>query len=233
MALILGLLLIIRLLNIYKKDNNLYYSYNLNDGYYWLIKDDNSSIYEIGFMFNNLIENRTVDLKNYTRNKTEMNYKLYDINKKNDLIFNNISVSENPPETNFLINHKYAYDLNIDSTGNITANVYYPEEKVGGYSFNLSENDFKIFKEIFYNITIDELDRKHFVKDYNSVQSIVINSKYVLNDFEYLNSNLNINAILMFSNYLTMKYIDKQSPDDSKYSIESSKYSKLPIPESW
>lgn len=221
-------------MNIYKKDNNkLYYSYNLNDGYYWLIKDSNSSIYEIGFIFNGLIKNQTLDLKDYTRNKTEMNYKLYDVNKKNDLIFNNISISENLPETNFLINHKYAYDLNIDSRGNITANVYYPDEKVGGYSFNLSENDFEIFKEIFHNISIDEFDRKLFDKDYNSVQSIVINNKYVLNDFEYLNSNLNINAILMFSNYLTMKYIDKKSPNDSKYSIESSKYTKLPTPESW
>lgn len=220
-------------MNIYKKDkNNLYYSYNLNDGYYWLIKDNGSSIYEIGFMFNNLIENQTLDLKNYRTKKAEMNYKFFNINKNNNLILNNISISENPPETNFLINHKYAYDLNIDSAGNITANVYYPDEKAGGYSFKLSENDFEIFKEVFYNVTINELDRKYFIKDYNSVQSIVINNKYVLNDFEYLNSNLNINAILMFSNYLTMKYIDRKSPDDSKYSIESSKYSKLPIPES-
>ncbi|MGV0752015.1 hypothetical protein [Empedobacter brevis] len=215
-----------------KKDKNLNkikYATNANNEFSWKI-EEGTSIYYIRLSANDYIEN--INDNEYFK-KLLGKYKFSDYSYiKNTNEFVNLSISEDPIENRFLISHKYSYDLNIDSLGKVNLNVYYPIEKEGGYSFNLSKDDFDMIKNILGNVSVKELDNKFYIKNNKSTQSIIINNQYIINDFKSLKSNLDIYAILMFSNYLTMKYIDKKIPNNIKYSIESSNYiTTRPVPE--
>lgn len=205
------------------------YTTNINNEFYWIV-EEKASIYYIRPSANDYIENFNNDeyFKRLLGKYKFSNYSYI----KNTNEFGNLSISEDPIENRFLISHKYNYDLNIDSLGKVNLNVYYPIEKQGGYSFNLSKDDFDMIKNILGNISVKELDNNFYTKNNKSTQSIIINNQYIINDFNGLKSNLDIHAILMFSNYLTIKYINKKTPNNTKYSIESSNYiTTRPMPE--
>lgn len=162
----------------------------------------------------------------------EFSYKPYAIKNNITSNFKNISISENPQETNYFQNHKMAYDINIDSIGKVVANVYYPDEKKGGYTFQLSRDDFNILTGIVNRSSIDNLGKKYFVDDNHSSQAIVMNAKSILNDYSKIKTDLDIQAFIMFSNLLTMKYITKLQPTNKVYKIKSSEYTKVYKPES-
>ncbi|WP_313580005.1 hypothetical protein [Chishuiella sp.] len=215
-----------------KKDkniSNIKYATTANNEFNWKIEKGNS-VYYIRLSANDYIENINND--EYFK-KLLGKYKFSDYSYiKNTNEFVNLSISEDPIENRFLISHKYSYDLNIDSLGIVNLNVYYPIEKEGGYSFNLSKDDFNMIKNILRNISVKELNNKFYIKNNKSAQSIIINNQYIINDFKPLKSNLDIYAMLMFSNYITMRYIDKKVPNNIKYSIKSSNYiTTRPIPE--
>ncbi len=200
--------------------NNIKYTTNINNEFYWII-EEGASIYYIRPSANDY-------LTDFLGKDKFSNYNY----SKNTNAFINLSISEDIFETSFLVNHKYVYDLNIDSIGNVTANVYYPVEKEGGYSFKLPKEDFNMINNILGNISIKELGNNFYIKHNQSTQSIIINNQYIINDFKSLKSNLDIYAILMFSNYLTIKYIDEKEPNIVKYNIESSNYiTTRPVPE--
>ncbi|MPL56594.1 hypothetical protein SDC9_02080 [bioreactor metagenome] len=213
----------------------IFYAVNSNNNFYWVVKDKNE-IFEIRSSDNEHIKNFEGDIKKYIATKEkEYNsvYKEYNLNVNiKPQNFRIISISENPHETNYFQNHLMKYDLSIDFTGKVTANVYYPDEKKGGYDFNLSEDDFNLLKGIISKFSIDSLSQKYFINDDYTAQAIVINDKYILNDYNKMKSDIDIQAVVMFSNLITMKYIAKQKAKNNVYKIKSSEFTKMYKPES-
>lgn len=216
-------------------ENNftVFYAMNSNNNFYWIVKDKNE-IFEIRTSDNEYIKSFERDIKKYVETKgKEYNsvYKEYNVkaNIENE-DFRVISISENPRETNYFQNHRMAYDLSIDFTGKVTANVYYPDEKKGGYTFNLSKDDFDIFKKIINQSSIKNVGQKYFINNNNCSQAIVVDNKFVLNDYNKMKSDLNMQAIIAFSNLLTMKYITEQKATNNVYKIKSSEYTKSYTP---
>lgn len=235
----MGLILVIKRTIILEQEtgNNLtiFYALNSNNNFYWIVKDKNE-IFEIRTSDNEHIKSFKGDIKKYVEAKEkEYNsvYEEYNINTNIETEdFRVISISENSRETNYFQNHRMAYDLNIDFTGRVTANVYYPNEKKGGYVFNLSKDDFNILKGIINKSSADNLGQKYYDNNnYYCSQAIVINDSYVLNDYGKMKSNVGVQAIIMFSNLLTMKYIAEQKPTNKVYKIKSSEYTKMYKPE--
>lgn len=231
--LLLGLTLVIKriITSRQETENNfsIFYAISNNNNAYWIVKDGNK-IFDIN-PSNNYIKNFNGDIKKYLDfDKNEYNYKQYksEFNAVKES-FKSISISEKPYETNYIQNHKMRYDLNIDSTGKATANVYYPNEKKGGYKFTLSKNEFCMLKGIVNKSSY--AGQKYFIDNNYCSQAIVINDQYILNDYDKMKTNLDIQAIIMFSNLFTLKYITEQNATDNTYKIESSKYTKMYKPE--
>lgn len=207
----------------------IFYTLSKDNMFYWIVKDENE-IFEIRTSDNECIKNFENIKKYISIKEKEYNctYEEYKVNPNvNNRKFRSISISENLHETNYIQNHIMIYDLDIDHIGKVTANVYYPNKKKGGYAFNLSENDFNTLKGIidrFYDKNKGK--QRYFINDNYCNQAIVLNNRTVLNDYKKTKSVLEIQAIMMFSNFITMKYINRQKPTTNKYEIKSSQYTK-------
>lgn len=202
--------------------NNIQYSTNKNeiDGFRWLVEED-SLTYYFTTTSNYSIKNFSKD-KYYKKLLADDTFSSYNYDNK-FYNFKNISIGEYLLESNFSFDHKYSYDLNIESGGKVIANVYFPENKIGGYSFNISLSDLNILKGILGNISFD-ISGNYYTDNELSSRALIIDDKYIFNDFNKIKSNVDINALLMFSNYITIKYINNKKPNDLIYNIKTSEY---------
>lgn len=212
----------IKLLNTYIKDkeNNIeiYHSYHYNDGYFWILKQ-NDTIYDISSIYNYL-DIYKGDINQYVKTKgIERKYSILNLELKNEKKFVSLAISQNICDINYSINHKMAYDIQINSMGNVEANVSYPDDKRGGYSFNLSKKDLHILVSLISNTEYEPIIM-------NNICGIAISiDDKVTNDYNLMKNNKNIQALIMFSNFIIMKYLNGL-PEDKQYHIITSEYTK-------
>lgn len=214
---------------------NIFYAKNHNNNFYWIVKNE-KEIFEIRSSDNEYIGMFDGNFEKYILSKEKefnTDYKEYTLDTNVQFEnFRTISISENLYETNYFQNRKMVYDINIDSVGNVTANVRYPDEKKGGYTFTLSKSDFNLFRKIINRFSTNKGGNEYFVDNDYCSQAIVMNNGFVLNDYSKMRSDVDVQAVIMFSNLLTMKYISKQKAMDISYKIKSSEYTKNYKPES-
>lgn len=220
----LGLTLVIKLLNICVKDREsdieIYYSYHSIDGYSWILKQ-NDTIYDISNAYNYL-DIYKGDINQYVKDKgIERKYSIFNLDLKNEKKFVSLAISQKFCDTNYLKNHKMAYDIQINSMGNVEANVSYPDDKRGGYSFKLSKEDLHILVSLISNTEYEP----RIIMDNICGIAISIDGK-ATNDYNFMRNNKNIEALTMFSEFIIMKYLKNRLPENIKYDIITSEYTK-------
>lgn len=210
------------------KNNNpqIFYT-KTNDGFAFLVSDANY-IYDIAPNVNKKSINRRKSIQQYADSIGSMNIYI-PFNLAETIYTNNfdISISESYSEINYSSDEKMRYDINIDSKGIVKANVFYPENKKGGYIFTLDDGDLKILKTMVSSIEKLNIEDHYFTNNHYSIVSIVINKK-VINNQIFTNKDLSV--IIMFSNYVTMKYISNLEPKAIEFHIPSSEYTLLGPP---
>lgn len=210
------------------KDNNpqIFYT-KTNDGFAFLVADANH-IYDIAPNINKKSINRRKSIQQYVDSIGSMSiYEPFNLTESMYTNGFNISISESYPEINYSSDEKMRYDINIDSKGTVKANVFYPENKKGGYIFTLDNEDFKILKAMVSTIEKLNIADQYFTNNHYGIASIVINKKVINNQ---IFTNKDFSAIIMFSNYITIKYISNLEPKAIEFHISSSEYTLLGPP---
>lgn len=186
--------------------------------------EDSKYIYDITPRSNYITENFKGNLKEYIKSK-EKKYLLYNEFSDIDSSSKNFAISENLSESNYYKNLKMSYDLNIDSIGNAISNVNYPEEKKGGYKFKLTLEDNAMLHQIISKSSKIMINQDLYTSNNHNSVAIIIDGKVITNSLK-IKSNLDLSALIMFSNIITLKYINNMKPSEKLYDIKTSRYTK-------
>ena len=127
------------------------------------------------------------------------------------------------------------YELEIDQNNNVKVNVEvnkydnYSETEYGGsYQFKLEKKDIELYKSLQ-----NKLSKNIFVTDTtkNSYYGhiIVLNNEYVNSNYKTIYNDIEYSSLLMFTNYIVLKYIPSLKP--SKFVHQINSYRKPVSPE--
>lgn len=214
--------------HILNKEDALQVYYSKTDNlYFFLIKDNEENmVYDIIPYINK--KSRSKDIKHYIDSvdyvRTHYNPLVLEKEVSSEFI---LSVSEKYPHINFSHDRKMTYDIQINSEGLVKANVHYPENKIGGYTFMLEEKDLDLLQKIVGSPSVLSPAQDKFVNDYYRIAAISINGKLINNE---IFSDIHLCSVLMFTNYIGLKYIGKLTPNTETYNIITSKYTEIAPP---
>ncbi len=189
----LALLAMILVLNInenikifYKRQGN-YFEYKIQNKDVIYILNNSSNFY-----------------KKLSNDEKDLGYENYFFNSINCDI-DSVAISQLQYETNFVSNKKYEYDI-LYKHRKVIANIYYPENQKGYYEFNITSSESNIINNLSGEIMTKT--RNNFLR--NSSQkpyAILINNK-IINDYNFINKNLDCSTLIAFTNVILLKYID-------------------------
>ena len=226
-----------------KEEINVYYNTTKGDGLLWNL-NDGIYTYSIGFTGNSKIKENKIseynivvdslaagDLVNKEK-KTyyiKNNLKSYDlIKQKNQVKLNDLVVSA--------VYHYYCvrkdcfkvpYELEIDNHNNVKINIevtqfqtYTQTEYGGSYEFKLEQKDIDL-----YNTIQNKLSKNIFVTDTtkNGINGhiIVLNKKFINNNYDTIYDDMQYSSLLMFTDYIILKYIPNKKPSKAIHNIVS------------
>ncbi|MGL5235086.1 MAG: hypothetical protein ACRC8Z_10095 [Empedobacter falsenii] len=227
-----------------KDDITVYYNYTKDDELEWKLNDYEYT-YSINFIYNEKTKEKQIP-EYYTLtdsivsgdNISSLERKTYQIKNsfkpynliqdKNEVKLNNLIVSA---EYQYYRTSKNSftmpYELEIDHNNKVKVNIEinqfdnYSETEYGGsYQFKLEKKDIELYKSLQ-----NKLSKNIFVTDTtkNSYYGhiIVLNKKYVNSNYETIYNDFEYSSLLMFANYIVLKYIPNLKPSKSVLKIDS------------
>lgn len=144
--------------------------------------------------------------------------------------FENVYVSNVLGETNFENNHLFEYDVEINKGGRVKSNIYYPDEMIGSYEFNIDDLTKDMISKSLNGIPVKR-EKKN--KKLNNV--IILQSKNnteVFGGNYYINNCQEYSLILALTNKLLLEGMNnKKIVKIEKFSTPAKKYiERIPLP---
>lgn len=217
-------------------DNNRQLVWSLNDGKY---------TYLIQYHFNSrklenqLVDTETVQIadssniigtnpKSYNE-VVKHNYKaLINDKTKNEVEFNKLIVSNKlhyyyTQRENFTMPYEIQIEENYIVKVNIEAGKNYPlkyaeTDYAGGYEFKLEPKDVMLYRMIQSKLSKESI-KSDTISELGYGHQIVIDNHIIINNPKVIYDNKDLSSIIMFTDYIILKYIPVQKPEKFIYPI--------------
>lgn len=144
--------------------------------------------------------------------------------------FENVYVSNVLGETNFENNHLFEYDVEINKGGRVKSNIYYPDEMIGSYEFNIDDLTKDMISKALNGIPVKR------EKNNKKVNNVIIlqgkNNTEVFGGNYYINNCPEYSLILALTNKLLLEGMNnKKIVKIEKFSTPTKKYiERIPLP---
>lgn len=218
---VINLLLTFSLVSCKKNEEKFKIYYLKNDPYYSFVVESPSKIfYSTPNSFE--VKSNTSRKENDLLFKEEFKKFQPYVLGPNEMEFENIYVSNVLGETSFTNNHLFEYDVEINKSNNVKANIYYPYDLAGSYQFNVDGETMELLRKSLYQISVL---KKSVAESDSKLQNVIVfrrkNKLQICGGKEYMYNSPAYSLFFAVVNGLLLEKIDPKDLSNKHFKIYS------------
>lgn len=183
------------------------------------------NIYYSTSSFSELKNNTLANRKNLIFTDELKKLKTYNISSEKRE-FQNLFISNTLGETNFALNHLFEFDIKIENSKKVFANIYYPYNLKGSYEFVINDETKDIINRVLYKLSSEKslkfntsLDNVIIIENKSKKQVVFGEDYFISNSAEY-------SLLLAISNKILLENINKSTIKINKLDFPTKTYIK-------
>lgn len=143
---------------------------------------------------------------------------------KQKALYDKIFVSIILGESNFSNNNQFEYEMSIEKDSTVKVNIFYPDEYVGSYIFNIDSLTMDMLCKAIYKLNTIEIDKKEISNLSNIIILNINNQEKIYGGKNMIYNNPEYSFILTLSNKLLLENINSKTTKIQKNNFPTQQY---------
>ncbi len=218
---VINLLLTFSLVSCKKNEEKFKIYYLKNDPYYSFVVETASKIFYSTPNSFEVKSNTARKEKDLLFKEEFKKFQPYILGAK-EMEFENIDVSNVLGETSFTNNHLFEYDVEINQSNNVKANIYYPYDFAGSYEFNIGGETAELLRKSLYQISVGKSRvAKPNLKFQNAIVIRMKNKVHICGAEDYMYDSPAYSLFFAVINDMLFEKINRKHIINKKFRIHS------------